>query len=223
MKKKLLDFAHLKKKKFSWIFFFSLGSTHEKNNCFMKRKFEKKTSFSCVKVIYFLLLNAYFWHRKQVVLSCIGKNYFPKEKKSTSSCKKNFFSHKKNLFHEKKDSYECSFHSITRKNLKEITLSHMKKKIHNWKWKIKKIKNPRSLGILFHYSTHEKNPKKSKAKHFFFFICKTNFYSHLHSVSLQSPRHDMAKNNNNNNNCGHNTAITCTWNTKLLPWKKMRM
>lgn len=39
MKKKLLDFAHLKKKKFSWKYLFSLGSTHEKNNCFMKRKF----------------------------------------------------------------------------------------------------------------------------------------------------------------------------------------
>lgn len=51
----------------------------------------------------------------------------------------------------------------------------MKKKIHNWKWKIKKIKNPRSLGILFHYSTHEKNPKNSKAKHFFFLYAKLIF------------------------------------------------
>lgn len=52
----------------------------------------------------------------------------------------------------------------------------MKKKIHNWKWKIKKIKNPRSLGILFHYSTHEKNPKNSKAKNFFFLYAKLIFF-----------------------------------------------
>lgn len=45
----------------------------------------------------------------------------------------------------------------------------MKKKIHNWKWKIKKIKNPRSLGILFHPIQHMKKTLKILKQNIFFF------------------------------------------------------
>lgn len=57
----------------------------------------------------------------------VGKNDFPKEKKSTS-CKKNFFSHKKNLFHKKKDSYECSFIQFHVKIKKKLLFHTWKKK-----------------------------------------------------------------------------------------------
>lgn len=81
-----------------------------------------------MKVIYFLLVNAYFWHRKQVVLSCIGKNDFPKEKKSTSSCKKKIFHIKKICFMKKKTPMNVLFIQFHVKIKKKLLFHTWKKK-----------------------------------------------------------------------------------------------